>query len=72
MDWYNLPGDMEENVRKSSIQLSVRTRVDIFQINKVGNRGVISGRGSHILKALKNGTKGLILFKEWKRMHKVE
>lgn len=55
---------MEEKVRKSFIQLRVRTKVDIFQMDNMRDRGAISGRGSHIKKALRNDIAWLILFKE--------
>lgn len=50
---------------ESFIQLRGRTKVDIFQMDNMGDRGVISGRGSHIKKALRNDIAWLILFKEW-------
>jgi len=43
--------------------MSIGTRVDIFQLDKMEDGGVIPGRGGH-LKALSNDTAWLTLLKE--------
>lgn len=55
-NWYNQPEKVgKKKVRKGFIWLSIGTGADIFQMDKMEDRGVIPGRGGH-LKALRNDT----------------
>lgn len=47
-NWYKLPKALGKKFRKGFIQVSIRTRVDVFQKDKVRDRRVGAGRGSHI------------------------